>query len=477
MAETIRETGCAECAERDRQLAAAREKIAQLEAEVAKAKKNSTNSSKPPSSDITDPKPKSGKRGRPKKRKSGGQPGHPRHLRDPFEEHQLDNIWEWRYRSCPCCCGPLIDAEDQPQRKLQQVELIRQPVAIEEHRSIGQWCSQCQKQFVPSLPRELVEAGLVGPRLTALVGWFKGVCHMSISSIRRYFRDVLGVRISKGMIAKIVNKVSESLRDPYDEMLGLLMEEDRLNVDETGHKENGQRWWTWCFRAFSYTVFKISRSRGSDVLLQVLGDDFRGLLGCDYFSAYRKYMRLNENVMVQFCLAHLIRDVKFLVTHPNPKNQGYGRRVLDLLRKLFHTIHRRDQYKSEATFRQQLERIRNDLCWEAGMELPDTPEAANLAERFYQHSDSYFRFITDPDIDPTNNTAEQAIRFVAIHRRLTQGTRGEKGRNWVERISTVTVTCQQQNRSAFAFLCDAVEAHFSDTSAPSLLPDPVGASP
>jgi hypothetical protein len=74
------------------------------------------------------------------------------------------------------------------------------------------------------------------------------------------------------------------------------------------------------------------------------------------------------------------------------------------------------------------------------MELPNTPEAGNLAERFHLHVDSYFRFITEPGIDPTNNLAEQATRFVAIHRRRTQGTRGENGRRWFERIATVVVT-------------------------------------
>lgn len=87
-------------------------------------------------------------------------------------------------------------------------------------------------------------------------------------------------------------------------------------MDETGHKENGQRLWTWCFRAPLITLFKISPSRGSEVLLQTLGLEFNGVLGCDYYSAYHKYMRLNENVLVQFCLAHLIRDVRFLVGHP-----------------------------------------------------------------------------------------------------------------------------------------------------------------
>ena len=477
MAETKRENGCPGCEERERRLAVLEAQVAELQAELAKAKKNSSNSSKPPSSDIVQPKPKSKQPGRPRKRRRGGQPGHPRHERTPFDEQDLDHIFEWRFPACPCCQGKLVDTASEPLRKLQQIELPERPVLLEEHRVIGQWCPRCQKHITPALPQELVKAGLVGPRLTALIGWFHGVCHMSISSIRWYFRDVLGAPISKGLIAKIVNKVSASLRDPYDELLNLLMTEACLNVDETGHKDNGQRWWTWCFRALTYTVFRISPSRGSDVLLDVLGTEFNGLLGCDYFSAYRKYMRLNENVRLQFCLAHLIRDVKFLVTHPNPQNQAYGGRLLELLRQLFQTIHRRDKYQSETTFRQQLERIRSRFCWEAGLELPDTTEAANLAERFYRHVESYFRFITDPAIAPTNNAAEQAIRFVAIHRRLTQGTRGEKGRHWFERIATVVVTCEQQARSTFTYLCDAVEAHFTGEAAPPLLPEPTAASP
>lgn len=477
MAESNRESGCPGCAERDRRVATLEQRIARLEAELAAARKNSSNSSKPPSTDIVRPKPKSGKPGRRKKRRIGGQPGHPRHERPPFTEQELDKVWEWRYSSCPCCQGPLADAGADPLRKFQQLEISPQPVLVEEHRVIGQWCRKCRKEFTPPLPKELLEAGLVGPRLSALIGWFHGVCHMSISCIRKYFRDVLGARISKGMIAKIVNKVAASLRDPYEELLRLLTEEDSLNVDETGHKENGQRWWTWCFRALTYTVFKISPSRGSDVLFEVLGQEFDGLLGCDYFSAYRKYMRLNSNVRLQFCLAHFIRDVKFLVEHPNARNREHGARVLELLRKLFGTIHRREEYASEATFRQQLERISSDLVWEVALEAPPTKEAANLAERFFQHTESYFRFLTDPDIALTNNAAEQAIRFVAIHRRLTQGTRGKNGRQWFERIATVVVTCEQQGRSVFAYLHNAVEAHFSHQPAPSLCPEPAAASP
>jgi hypothetical protein len=348
------------------------------------------------------------------------------------------------------------------------VDIEEIPTCIEEHQSLAQWCPQCQKTHYAPFPEELVRAGLVGPRLTALVAYMKGACHASFSTIRKFFRDVVGFKISRGQLSKVVQKVSSSLKDPYEELLALLPEEDVLNVDETGHKEQKQRLWTWCFRAAQYTLYKIDSSRGSDVLIEVLGKEFNGVLGCDYFSAYRKYMK-DFNVPLQFCLAHLIRDVKFLTTHPDPRNREYGQRLLKDLRRLFSVIHRREQYKSEDRFDTALYNACSDLMWNVTEELVDTQEAGNIANRFFKHADSYFRFLTTPGVEPTNNLAEQAIRFVAIHRRLTQGTRGEAGRRWCERIFSVITTCDQQGRSVFNFLHTAVTAHFQNREPPSLL--------
>ena len=185
---------------------------------------------------------------------------------------------------------------------------------------------------------------------------------------------------------------------------------------------------------------------------------------------YHKYMR-DFGVVLQFCLAHLIRDVKFLVEHPNKKNQTYGQLLLADLRRLFRVIHRRDEYASPDNFQRGLEAARRQLVWDATRRAPLSREAYNLAKRFRENADSYFRFITEPNIEPTNNLAEQAIRFVAIHRRMTQGTRSEDGRHWCERIWTVIQTCSQQRRSVFEFLCAAVTAHFRSDEAPSLVPD------
>jgi transposase len=258
------------------------------------------------------------------------------------------------------------------------------------------------------------------------------------------------------------------LQGPYAELLQQLPAAEVLNVDETGHKNKKELFWTWCFRAELYTLFKIAPTRSADVLLQVLGTEFDGVLGCDYFSAYRRYMR-ECNVRVQFCLAHFIRDVKYLLTLPDPRDRDYGERLRAALRQLFAVIHQRDRY-TEAAFQQALEQARAAVLRHGTEQVPATKAAQLLAARLTKHGACYFRFITTPGVEPTNNWAEQAIRFVVIDRLITQGTRSETGQRWCERIWTVIATCSQQGRSVYEYLSAAVAQWFEQQPVPSLLP-------
>jgi hypothetical protein len=122
---------------------------------------------------------------------------------------------------------------------------------------------------------------------------------------------------------------------------------DQQNAEETGHKENGRRYWTWCFRAKAFIVFKIHASRGSDVLFDSLGQNFQGRLGADFWGAYRKYAG-QCGVLIQFCLAHLIREVKYLCEFPDPSVQRYGQALLAGLKELFDALHRRAELSSKA---------------------------------------------------------------------------------------------------------------------------------
>jgi hypothetical protein len=262
---------------------------AALEDQVAKLGKNSSNSSKKPSSDIVKrqkPLPPTGDG----KRNRGGQPGHDKHERPAFSPDEITQTMDYRLEACPLCGGPLVETGGQA-RIIDQIEVTPQPVRIERHRTLAYWCPHCRKIHWAPFPAEVRTGGLAGIPMTALVGFMKGFCHASFSTIRKYLRDVLSVQISRGQLRKIIGKVSDALEQPWLELLGRLPREEALNVDETGHKDNGDRFWTWCFRARDYTVFKIADNRASKTLVEVLGEEFAGVMGCDYFSAYRKFMR------------------------------------------------------------------------------------------------------------------------------------------------------------------------------------------
>jgi hypothetical protein len=113
--------------------------------------------------------------------------------------------------------------------------------------------------------------------------------------------------------------------------------------------------------------------RSAEVLLKVLGEEFDGVLGCDCFSAYRRYMR-ECDVVVQFCLAHLIRDVKFLTTLPGQQDRGYGERLREALRQLFRLIHRRKQLPA-GQFQRQLEAARDGVLVAGTTNVPRSRHA------------------------------------------------------------------------------------------------------
>jgi len=447
------------------ELVSLRAEVVRLQEQLATAQKTSATSSKPPSSDIVKPPPPptadAGQRAR------GGQPGHDRHARPLLPPEQLtEGSYTHAIELCPDC-GHGLQPSTAAARVVQQIDIREVPLVSVEHRSLAGWCPHCQRHHWAPLPRAMEIGGLVGPRLTTLIAYMKGVCHASYSTIRKFLRDIVGVTLSRGQLAKVIGKVTAALEESYREVYDLLGKQPLLNVDETGHKHNGEPWWTWCFRAELFTVFKIDARRSGDVLMEVLGREFAGVLGCDYFSAYRRYMR-ECHVLVQFCLAHLIRDIKFLTTLPDARDRAYGERLREGVRELFRTIHLREKLLPEV-FPVLLEQARRQIVKAATEGVPATRHSENMAKRFRAHGDAYFRFITTPGLQPTNNVAEQAIRFVVIDRRITQGTRSEGGQRWCERIWTVIATCCQRGRSVFEFLCQAVEAYFHEQPSPSLL--------
>lgn len=459
------------------------ERVLQLEAQnaelknsLAAARKNSRNSSKPPSSDIVKPPAKSKRKTPGKARHIGAQKGHPKQERPGFAPEQIDHWIVHRLDCCPVSDSHEIISTDQIQTTLQQVELVDKPFVVTEHLAYRIWCEDCQQYHAAPLPKEVIAGGLFGPRLTSFVIFLKGKLHSSYSGVQDLLGDVLGLKVSRGYLAKLLQKAVRAFEAPYDELLKALPGQVRLNIDETGHKENRKRLWTWCFRAPAFALFKIA-NRSADILIDLLGTQFQGILGCDCYSAYRKYAR-QCGVLLQFCMAHLIREVKYLCEHPDRHVRKYGQGLIEALKELFRILHRKEQM-SKRQFQYEMDEVQ-DQIWEAalapraspnrfgGRQIPRLIE--NMVQRFINHGEGYFRFITSPNVDPTNNSAEQAMRFIVIDRLITQGTRSVRGRRVCERLWTVLASCRIQNRSAFQWILLAITAHFNNQQPPSLLP-------
>ncbi len=172
----------------------------------------------------------------------------------------------------------------------------------------------------------------------------------------------------------------------------------------------------------------------------------------------------------QFCLAHLIRDIKFLTTLPGEADQRFGARLLIEFKRLFHFWHLREKIPKERFDRIMLRIKDRVLRLAEPCALGERSKSRTLAKRLVKHGESIFRFLFDPAVPPTNNAAERGIRTTVIDRRITQGSRSPMGREWNARIWTVLGTCRKQGRSAWQFLQNALSAYHFQTPAPSLLP-------
>lgn len=431
---------------------------------LAGAKKDSSNSSKPPSSDIVKPPKKPALR----QRRLGGQKGHAPQQRPRFEPGQIDFLQRHAHESCPQCGGP-VEQLPAPAQVVQQVELVARPTLVTEHTAHTCRCHACRQDFTRPIPQAIAAAGTFGPRLTALVAYLKGACHTSFGTIQKLLRETCGLRIATGTLVKLCAKVSRSLQASYDELQQQIPQQLSLHIDETSHREQGRWHWTWVFRAPQFTLFHIDPTRSTSVLESVLGEQFRGTIISDFYSPYRSYRDAHPQADAQFCLAHLIRDVKFLQQQPNPADQQFATEMLAEMKELFQIWHARQNYADEAAYRAALVAQGERLERVATERAPDTRESRKIARRFVKHAQQYLRFTRVPGLEPTNNAAEQAIRQVVIDRHVTQGTRSPRGRAWCERIWTTIATCRQHGRDLLAFLEQSLLALLTDTPPPTLL--------
>jgi len=446
----------------NRQLA---ESNLKLQERIAHLEKDSSNSSKPPSSDITNPPDKP--QAKNKKRKRGGQKGHKKHTRRKFTQEEIDKTIIHKLSDEEVARRGLIELP-QTESALQQVSLPEKLFHVTDHH-VQLYMNKNGNVIKATLPPEVRNCGLFAPDMMALTAYFKSKCHGSYSTVLDIFVEVFGLEVSMGFLTGVcADKVSTSLAASYDEVKEHIRNAPVVGSDETGHKNPAfKSAWTWCWQTPEAALFYNTNSRGSDVLKDILGEDFDGVIVCDYFSANKKFIN-DLGLTGQFCFAHLIRDIKFLTTLPYKCVVNWAEAILKTLKKIFRKWKQRHSGNHER-YKKITAKLKKEFLQKV-RRPPNNCDARKIKDRFDKTgADRYFLFLERDDVPATNNGTEQTIRFVVIDRKVTQGTRSNAGMRFCERIWTVIATCKKQGKSIFEFLKSAVAATFTGTPYPQLI--------
>ena len=456
-----------------KQIAQLEKRIADLERLLAGRMKDSTNSSKPPSSDG----PAAARRSKPARcrgrRKPGGQPGHPGRHRELVPLEGVDQIIPLLPSKCRGCGQPLPQQVEQVRRvgevqRYQVSELPPVQAQIIEYQCHKVACPHCGQATRAELPAE-VRASLFGPRLVGLMAYLTVGLRIPRRGVEQLLETVLGIEISLGSTQNLVEQTSEALAATCQELEQQLPNEPVLNCDETGWRSQGERRWLWAFVGSSFVFFAIAANRSSKVLIHLLGTVFPGILCSDRFGAYFKY----HTGRAQLCWAHLKRDLLGILEFARTTEaERFARNALALTARLFRLWHRfRGGGLDRAELIDQsipLQKRFFGLC-ERHLDSTDK-EVCVLASALFQHCDRLFAFIEYAGVEPTNNGAERALRHAVIWRKGSFGNQSRQGEIATARLLTVARTCVMQRRNAVEFLSESVRRYRAGQPPLSLLP-------
>ena len=468
-------------ADAEKQIADAEKQIADLERQLALRKRNSTNSSKPPSSDGLAGEQRARGRKHKSKRKPGGQLGHPGHHRPLVPLAEVSAIEVVLPQHCGHCGRNLpqrpskMTTEGEPRRH-QVTEVPPVKAHITEYQFPNVVCDDCGKTTRAPLPAEI--AGHFGPQLTALIAYWTVVCRLPRRLVEAMLADVLGIEISLGSTQNAWEEVSQAVAQPVQQLQEQLPREAVLNVDETGWRTNGDKRWIWALVAQQFVFYVVASTRGAEVLVSLLGAVFRGILCSDRWVVYLTY----HSGRMQLCWAHLKRNILGIAQYArSPSAQQFCRDALAIVAQLFRLWDRfrgdlRDRRGNPRPIdrRQLMEKsipLQKKLFALAEAHLDDADrEVRNLATALFIHFERLFTFLEQEGVEPTNNVVERILRTAVPWRKISFGNRSRNGETATARLLTVTQTCKRQQRHVLGYLTDAARCHRRRAAAPSLLP-------
>lgn len=434
-------------------------RIAALEARLGR---DSSNSSKPPSTEPIHvkrrpPVPPSGKR-------RGGQHGHGRHTRELVPPGRLDRAVEVKPRACSGC-GHSLDGDDPEPDRHQVAEIPPIRPEVVEYRLHRLACPGCGKATRAKLP-DGVPAGAFGPRLHAWVAMLRGVYRLSQRQVVGLCDGLLGLKIAVGTVAKLQRRAAEVLEAPAAAIDDAVRSADSVHVDETGWRESGEKAWLWVAVADAATSFRIDRSRGHDGLESLLGESpFDGrILISDRFPTYA---RAPDR---QLCWAHLRRDFQSMIDRRSG-GEVIGERLLGQSKLLYGWWGRLASGRlSRPTLRSYVAGLKGcvrQLLREGSACV--CAWTSKVCRKLLESDRHLWRFASAEGVSPDNNAAERALRHGVIWRKTSLGTASASGSRFVERMLSVTETCRRRGADVASYLTDCFASSLAGRPIPSPL--------
>jgi len=400
----------AEVQELREELAAAQERIAELE-RVRKG----------PPSFVKANRAKDAQEKKPRRKRAAEQNG-------SRKREKPTRVVRHALKRCPEC-GYRLRGNSIARRR--QVLELPPPAAVEvtEHQVIKRWCPHCERWHSAKLDLrgQVLGQGRIGVRLVGVIACLRTKLRLPYRQIQEYLRTMHGLEISVGELVQVLYQ----MRREVEPALSALRKEVRaspiLHADETGWREDGRNGYIWGLSTpgpNGTRYYEYDRSRASKVVERLLGKEFYGVLVTDFYAAYNVYAGRHQR-----CWVHLLRHL-----HELGEAQAHEDEVLRWVQGV-RAVYDDAQAWLQANERPpQAARETQYLALLARLQPLGLAYAQNkghacqaLAKRLLRHQDELFQFLLIEGLSPNNNLAERSIRPLVVARKISGGSRSQLG--------------------------------------------------
>jgi transposase len=377
-------------------------------------------------------------------RRPGRNPGHPPNHRPAPPPEQVDRTVEGPLPpECPECHAPLdqvpVTVHDQ-----YQIDLPEPKPVVTRFRVPVTRCPACFRRIQGRHPEQTSDAlGAAavqyGPRRLGFAADLKHRLGASYRKCSSVLLTLTGLVIASAALVRSGHRLRRLALPSYDRLVDAARHSAVRHVDETGWKIGGRSAWLWVFADAPATLYRIRRSRGHEVVIEVLGDDDQGVLVSDCFLAYDPL-----NFKKSKCSSHLLKRCSEIEQSKSRGAVRFSRRVAALLRRAMALKRRRGTIGGHgyAVLRGKVHAERDRLL--AGTYTD--PDKARLAKLLRKPRDRVLRFLDHDGVDATNNLAEREGRPAVLARKLSAGNRTEAGAETDAVLASVFRTDRRQGR-------------------------------